>query len=203
MEKRAMRESWVDSGVWARCGVLGLVVIAMAGCSGIRVSTDFDRSISFENFQRYAWLEPPKVEGASPFADNSLLRKRLRTAVETHMAVRGFRLVENPEDADFLVTYSVDLSDRIRDDGSVSVGVGGYRHYGYGGLYTSGGIRNYQESTLIIDIVDPAAENLLWRGWASGVLGTRDRNRSDERIDAGVKRILDRFPPDPPDPEEP
>jgi hypothetical protein len=183
---------------WCLLGacLIGLLVGGI-GCKTIRVATDFDPTVSFQDMHRFAWLEPPEVEGASPFADNSLLRKRLRTAVESELTSRGFRLVETPEEADFLATYHVDLSERFRDDGSVGVGVGSYYGgYGVGTAYRTGGVINYQEATLILDIVDPETRALLWRGWGSGVLKTRDRDRSDRRLEDGVQQILRRFPPD-------
>jgi hypothetical protein len=178
-------------------GFVGVFSLAL-GCSTIRVWTDFDHSASFDDLARYAWLEPPKVENVSPFADNTLLRKRVREAIEQELAARGFQRVETPEEADFITTYSVELSEVIRDDGSVGYGAGGY--YGYGGLgvYSSPGIRNYQESTLVIDVLAAESGALLWRGWANGLTDTRDKSRGDKRIERGVKKILDEFPPPPP-----
>lgn len=168
------------------------------GCNTIRVWTDFDHSASFTDLQRYAWLEPPKVENVSPFADNTLLRKRVREAIESEMTARGFRRVETPEEADFLTTYSVELSEVIRDDGSIGYAAGGYYGYGGAGIYSNPGIRNYQESTLVIDVLAAESQALLWRGWASGLTDTRDKSRGDKRIELGVKKILGKFPPPPP-----
>ncbi len=180
---------------------IGLLLVAVVGCSGVRVRTDFDDSVSFEAMQRYAWVEPPEYERNDPFADNGLLRKRLREAIHTELATRGYRFVEEPAEADFLITYSVVLDDRLRvEGGSGYVGDGYYYgHRGYGSVYSSPSVRNYQESTLVIDVLEPEESGLVWRGWASGVVGTRDRNRSNETLERGVRRILSRFPPPPPD----
>lgn len=183
------RMRWVG---WA------LLLLLTAGCRNIAIHSDFDPTVGFASLQSFTWLEPPAVEGADPFADNTLLRKRLRAAIELALGARGFRRVEDPEEADFLATYSVILEENIRDNGSIGVGsYGGYRRYGFGGVYSSPSIRVYQESTLIIDLLDPQSKDLLWRGWGSGIVGTRDRMRSEERLRDGVRMILDRFPPDP------
>jgi hypothetical protein len=182
-----------------RIGVCWLFVLGCVGCSSIRVETDWDASVSFERMQRFVWEEPPDVEGASPFADNTLLRKRVRSAIEKALGERGFRQVETTEAADFQVTYSVILEDRLRVRGGATVGVGGYHRYGWGYASMSPDVRNYQESTLIIDVHDPATHDLLWRGWAGGIVGTRDRNRDVKRLDEGVRKILMRFPPDAPE----
>jgi hypothetical protein len=184
------RARWVG---WA------LLLILLTGCRNLAIRSDFDPTVSFASLQSFAWLEPPEVEGADPFADNTLLRKRLHDAIIFALGARGYRPIDDPEKADFLATYSVLLDEEIRDNGSIGIGgYGGYRRYGFGGVYSSPSIRVYQESTLIIDLLDPQSKNLLWRGWGSGIVGTRDRQRSDERMRDGVRKILDRFPPNPP-----
>ena len=118
-------------------------------------------------------------------------------AIEAELAERGFQSTEEPGDANFLVTYSVILEDRLKVNGySASVG-GGYRsHYGgFGSIHSTTSIRNYQESTLIIDFLDPGNDDLVWRGWATGIVRTRDRNWRRDRLEKGVKAILDAFPP--------
>ena len=194
-----MQEKTRTGGVDRACWIgLALLLLWMTGCRNLAIHTDFDPTVGFASFQSFAWLEPPEVENADPFADNTLLRKRLRAAIEFSLGARGYRPVEDPEEADFLATYSVILEENIRDDGSIGIGsYGGYRRYGFGGVYSSPSIRVYQESTLIIDLLDPQSKDLLWRGWGTGIVGTRDRMRSEERLRDGVRRILDRFPPDP------
>jgi len=175
--------------------VLALTISSM-GCGTFRVQTDWDREASFEELQRFQWVEPPKREDANPFADNSLLRKRVRVALEGTLAERGYREVETAGEADFLVTYSVILDERLRVDGVSSSYGGGFGRgtAGYGSAYSTANVRGYQESTLIIDVLDPTTEALLWRGWGMGIVRTRDRNRS--RLDEGVRAILDKFPPE-------
>lgn len=175
--------------------VLGLV-IGFVGCQTFNVRTDWDPEASFGDLQRYFWVEPPEVEGANPFADNTLLRKRVRLTIEAELNERGFQSMDEALEADFLVSYSVILEERLRVDGySTSGGVYGHRYRGYGQVYTSASVRNYQESTLIIDFLDPNSDDLIWRGWGTGIVGTRDRNRAQDQLTKGVKAILNAFPP--------
>jgi hypothetical protein len=172
------------------------LMIGLVGCQTFNVRTDWDPATSFAEFQQYFWVEPPEVEGASPFADNTLLRKRVRFAIEAELNGRGIRSTEPREDADFLVTYSVILDERLRVN-SYSTTSGGYpyRYIGFGSVYSSAHIRNFQESTLIIDFLDPTNDDLVWRGWATGIVRTRDRDRGHDRLARGVKAVLNAFPP--------
>jgi len=51
--------------------------------------------------------------------------------------------------------------------------------------------------TLVVDVMEPATSELIWRGWAEGALLDREIARSQEDLDAIVARILERFPPRP------
>lgn len=192
-----------------RCHVGGLrrfalMILAIAslfswGCRTYNVQTDWDPEVDFPTFQRYHFVDPPQVEGTDPFADNSLLRKRVRLSVENVLAERGFSKAAERDQADFLVTYSVVLDEELRVDGiSSGVGIGGYnrRGIGFGQVLSSSNVRSYQESTLVVDFLQPATSQLVWRGWGKGIVGTRDRDRGLERMEAGVRAILDEFPPD-------
>jgi len=171
-----------------------LALVAMAGCSTIRVRSDWDPTVEFSGFRRYHWVEPPRFEGANPFADNDLLRKHLRAAIERGLGDRGFQPVESAEEADFLVTWALTLEEALRVDGTSFGGTWG-RHPYHGGFYSPARVRSYQESTLLIDFLDVEQRQLVWRGWASGVVRTRDRDRDQGRLESGVRRILDAFPP--------
>jgi hypothetical protein len=182
-----------------RLGLLSLalgVALGLSGCRTFDVRTDWDATVSFDAFHAYFWLEPPELEGASPFADNSLIRKRIRTAVEAELAERGFHRVEGREEADFLVSYSVVLEERYKVSGISSVN-GGFPdpYVGYGVAVSTGNVRPYQVSTLIIDLLDPRNDDLVWRGWASGVVRTRDRDPGHARMEKGIREILEAFPP--------
>lgn len=195
------RTSWANRARAVRgVGLLvsGLLALTIGGCRTFDVRSDWDETIRFDAMERFHFREPPQVEGANPFADNSILRKRVRGAIEAVLVERGFAPAKDAAEADFVVTYQVMLEEELRVDGvTVGTGIGGWqRPYGYGTVgSTTSRIDAYQESTLIVDVLVPASGELAWRGWGSRMLSTRDRNRSDERLQEGVRAILERFPP--------
>jgi hypothetical protein len=62
-------------------------------------------------------------------------------------------------------------------------------------VYSTADVRTFQESTLVLDLLDPSSDDLVWRGWGIGIVGTRDRDRGQEKIEKGVRAILAEFPP--------
>ena len=112
-----------------------------------------------------------------------------------------------------LIAYSIAVEDKV-DVRSDRFGYGyghgywpgyyrfGYRsrYYGFGygsGFYNNGGLYGYQykEATLILDFIDPASNELLWRGLYidevddSGII-------TEDKIHEAVKHILEKFPPE-------
>lgn len=179
-------------------GSVLLVAILMTGCRSFNVQTDWDPQAPFEGLERFYLVEPPPIEGADPFADNTLLRKRVRYAVETVLEERGYLPAETRDEADFLISYEVLLDREFRVDGVSSRAGGFYRSDPFFGAGVSTArVRSFQESTLVLDFKDPATDDLIWRGWGTGIVGTRDRDRGQGRVEDGVRAIIDHFPPDP------
>jgi len=178
-----------------------LLVLALAlglvGCQSVRVRSDWDPVVSFSGLQHYYWFEPPVREAANPFADNTLLRNRVRTSMQEALARRGFRAQESRAEADFLVTYHVVLAEHVDvETFALSSNNFRHRHHAFATVHSLSRGDAFQESTLIIDFLDPKSDDLVWRGWASGILATRDRNRGADVLNRGIQAILDVFPPD-------
>jgi hypothetical protein len=65
--------------------------------------------------------------------------------------------------------------------------------YGMGGV----DVTQYQQGTLIIDIIDMSDQKLVWRGTGSGVMS--DSPSVEERtqnVNNAVNQILAQFPPE-------
>jgi len=126
-----------------------------------------------------------------PFASNSLLDKRMRAAVTSKLRARGYRYEEGGN-SDFRLNYHVMFKDKLAGSGSDFGYTGRYRR----GAFSSGfnwSVRQYQEGTIIIDVIDRAKDQLVWRGWS--VSRNRDGNYDDAEINRAVNQILMRFPP--------
>jgi hypothetical protein len=126
-----------------------------------------------------------------PFSRNSLLDKRVRAAVERVLDARGFRKAVEA-DSDMRLNYHVLFRDKLVASGTE---FGSYNRYRYGGFGTSFNfsVRQYKEGTIILDIIDRATDQLVWRGWAAG--RNNDGNYDERETSYAVKKILERFPP--------
>jgi len=170
----------------------------LSGCA-TRVRSDFDRDAVFSQYDKFDWIAPPvraseeelQSDPEGPFARNSLLDKRIRAAVTSNLRARGFQYVEDGS-SNFRLNYHVTFSDKLAGSGSDF----GYAGYYRRGAFSSGfnwSVRQYKEGTIIIDVIDRAKDQLIWRGWM--VSRNRDGNFNEAEINQAVNKILMDFPP--------
>jgi len=173
---------------------VGVVLLLAVGCSGIRVSEDYDHSTDFSKYRAWYWLPRPPPSG-DPRIDSDLLATRVRSAVESILAAKGYRQVPVGE-ADFGVGWQAAIEGKL-DVHSVD------QFYGYGprwgpvgGMGSETFVRRYDQGTLILDVVDARSRQLVWRGSAQAeVQQRRDPAQRDARVREAVQKILARFPP--------
>jgi hypothetical protein len=177
-----------------RVVALLVATVAVGGCSTVKVQTDYDPGADFARLQSYAWLPDPRPPTGDPRIDSTLLDSRIRSAVDSQLATRGFRQV-SPDQADFLVAYHVALETKLDVD-TIHHGYGYGRGRWYGGVSTSTRVSEYEQGTLLLDFVDPKTRQLLWRGSASARLRSKSSpEKSQERVNQAVAAMLKRFPP--------
>jgi hypothetical protein len=54
-------------------------------------------------------------------------------------------------------------------------------------------VRQYTEGTLVVDFVDPATHQALWRGTAVGVVKNPD-NPNPDKVAKAVDKLMNRLP---------
>ncbi|HFB64160.1 MAG TPA: DUF4136 domain-containing protein [Aeromonadales bacterium] len=140
--------------------LMALVVMISACSSTPRVNYDKKANFSFDQLKSYAILQSKDKDAFLTLDDN-----RAINAIKTILNQKGYE--ETSEDkADFIVSYQVVNDKKYRMD--TYYDPWGYRPfwYGYGG-YGGNYLREYQVGTLIIDLIDPKAKEVIWRGSTS------------------------------------
>jgi hypothetical protein len=181
-----------------------LTVIALSatffGCSGLTIQSDFDPTADFSDFRTWDWMPGAgEIHADNPTRDNAILKGRIQTAVANVLIDRGYRL--NPDTPDFLVAYHVAFQEKM----DLEV-VNNYYGYPYAGSYaaTWGPTiygqevqqREWEQGTLLIDILDGESRQLVWRGSAQAeVYPEQDPNQRQKNINNIARKVLDEFPP--------
>lgn len=164
-----------------RTATLLLAALAFApACSSLDTDFDYDTSHDFSGVHTYAWIEKQ---------DSALEMKRVRDAVDQTLRAQGFQPAESKPD--FLVAAHVSKNDKLR------VVDWGYTYAPHGYWYGHDvDVYQYEEGSIVVDVIDPAKHELVWRGTASKAI---DRDWTPEERDAealaAVQAILAEFPP--------
>ncbi len=167
--------------------IIGLALVA-AGCSTISVSHDFDSEADFATYKTFAWLQGPVTAVGNADAakqQNTLLDKRIRSAVEAEIQAKG--MTADTENPDLLLVYHTGV------DSKINVTDWGYTYpTRYGGWYGDRDVDVYQyeEGTLIVDLIDAKTQQLVWRGNATKTL---EDNPSPERMDQNIREVVGRM----------
>jgi hypothetical protein len=177
-----------------KAAVLLCVAFVAAGCSSISIRHDFDQDADFASYRTYAWLEQPTtavgdVDAARQM--NTLLDKRIRAAVDAELTAKGLTSVaENP---DLLIAYHTGVENKI------DVTDWGYTYPTYYGGWYGGrdiDVYTYHEGTLIVDLIDAKAKQLVWRGEATKTLETDPTpEQREQNLHAAVSKMFANYPP--------
>ena len=176
-----------------RRSALLLCLAACVACSGIRVSTDYDPEADFGSLSSYAWLEERSGVRGDREGITSLLDRRVRAAVADELQSKGLASAARG-DADLLVMYHLSAERKLDVDViNSNYGAGPGRWNRVGSTQTV--VREYQEGTLVIDLVDAATRELVWRGTGQTRLREySDPERREKRLRDAVKQILEGSP---------
>lgn len=177
---------------------LFILVLALAafGCSGIKVSYDYDQQSDFAKYKTYSFSESAK---ALPI--QQLNRDRILTAVDTQMATKDFTKVDSAI-ADIIVDVHVvgkQLQTATATTSGYGGGYGGYGRYGYGGGYSTTHIDydQYTEGTLLITFIDLNLMQIVWQGKGTKILvEDASTEKREKNINYAVEQIINNYPPE-------
>ena len=179
------------------------VFVGVAVAQKVEIKTNQAPNTDFKVFKTYAWLPPvPVVKNVAPDAvtnptlSEEALMPALVAAVDRELAARGFTKAP-AESADVHVAYFAALS--VGFDQSY---LG--EHYGYItgwaspipiGLAPTTNVNVYEKGTVLVDMVDRAANKAVWRGTAlTRIAQEHSVDKRIERINDAVKRMFEKYP---------
>ena len=169
-----------------------LFVSFLVGCaSQYKTSHDFQEGFKFSELSTYA-LSPERGAAKNSPYFSDIDRARLEKAFRTEMARLGLREVKI-EEADVLLAYAV-LTDNRQDFRVNSLGVGFSRRHRYGGGVSFVDTKDYQQGTVIVDVIDSASNESVWRAVSTGrVRNDKNIEKRQRRIDRIVKGIFSKY----------
>jgi len=167
------------------------LVVAISGCSTMRVSYDYDPQADFSGMNTFDWHPAP--QGASV---NEMVVQQVRDEVKPQLEARG--LTSGKQDPDFLIAIHGGTVAKL-DIVDWGYSYGGPGRYGRYGPYSTShriDVHEYEEGNLVLDFVDSDTKKLVWRGTATDALdahATPEERR--KQIKEAITKILAKYPP--------
>ncbi len=160
------------------------------------VRYNFDKEAQFANFKTYKWVE---IKGAEQ-PPNQIVNGQIQAAVDTELATKGLTRTES-DGADLYIGYQLAVSTEKQYtsfDSGWGYGPGWYGGgwYGGGGGMTTGTTSTIYIGQIALDMYQPAAKKLVWRGTASKTIDTRAKpDKQQKNLQKAMAKLLKNFPP--------
>jgi Domain of unknown function (DUF4136) len=168
-----------------------VALLLIASAAWAKTNTDYDHKVNFAAFKTYSW---GKVQTA-----NSLWNQRVKDAVDSQLAAKGWRQV--PSGGDVIVN----AFEKTKPEQTINTfydgfgGGGGRRFGGFGGFGGFGDatttVDTYKVGTLVVDMMAANSNNLIWRGAASDTLSS-NADKQTKKLNSEVEKLFKHFPPE-------
>ena len=187
-----------------KAGFLGLLVTIfwLSACATKPyVATDYEASYNFAALKSFA-VKSAKQDTKENILISPFTLSHIHSLVNSELAKR-YKSVSEGSAPDFYVTYHVVMEEKLDPrtyDDMYAVGFWG-RGYRYPSSIfyrpqLGGGMRVYNQGSLIIDIVDAKTQQPIWRGVSEKRLNKGlNPQKQREILTSAVLEVLAQFPP--------
>lgn len=178
---------------------LALLAALLALPLAAKTKNDFDPEADFSNLRTFSLVAGIDLSKTG-IMDDPEKRMRIANFVSGTLERRGLREVPRDEKHDLAIRVWVAV--RNRESVTTTFGAsattmwGGYDPFWYGPWgywYEQTVIENYVEGTLIVDLLNPADKQLVWRTYLKRDLKDREKAYGELRKD--IDKAFAEFPP--------
>ncbi|MBU2554601.1 MAG: DUF4136 domain-containing protein [Bacteroidales bacterium] len=180
-----------------------LLLAFLSSCSSLSVTSDWDKSLNFEQFTSYSLLPWDQHNDSLV---NPFQKERLLAAIKDQMNSRGYQYVETGGD------LAVSIYITLKDQTGYTAYTDHYGMYGDGwgygvpwGFYGGGfgGVSsttvtpyNYTEGTIVLDVFDSKDKKLAWQAVGKGVVSGNPQ-QTEKSIPKGIAKMFASYPKKP------
>lgn len=160
-------------------------LVTIGGCASMTVSSHIERTANFADYVTYDWGPPDNLPVGDPRLDNNpFFNDYLQGAIEKRLAAKGYERVVTGE-PDLVVHYHASVNQKL-DVYEVD------NRYGYCYGDCQAQVVDYEQGTLVVDLVDRKTSKVVWRGWAQDAMnGVIDKQqRLEKQVDEGVTKMM-------------
>ena len=171
------------------------LALVAACASTLEATTDFDQKFDFSAVRKIA-IQPVERASLSAIRISDMQISRIDQALVNELQRKGFQVVSDNREADVLLTWHLVTEERtdVRTYNSMSY----YNCWRCGPSVSDVSVRQYTQGTFIVDLIDPARNQSVWRSVIESRLQSNPDPASpetDERRAEAARAIFAEFPP--------
>lgn len=184
-----------------------LACSSMFGCSSTapRTFISFDEKQDFSQYRSFAWMDERPIVVTGNHTPVNFEQERIVHAIELSLQSKGYELLDQSADADFVVTFTMGARDKM--DVSSQTVIDYYGSHWRWGYQNHGFLRPeatrsteyttalYTEGSLAVDIFDVSRKSPIWHGMAIKNLSEKElQGDNREELNLVVQELLSDFP---------
>jgi len=188
-----------SKSTWILLAIVLIALFLVSGCSTIRTGAHYDESTNFGKYTRFSWIdEEPLITGQenTGLIISPLTQSKIKQAIRLGFERKGYEYVKNPENADFVVAYTIGTRSEVSTRSYPDAYSGNWGWHIRGGYYYINEVvvHDYTKGTLGVDVFDRELKKPVWHGFAEKTITTGDKIDPQSSIDVGVQKMLEHFP---------
>jgi hypothetical protein len=164
---------------WAPC----LVLLAALGCgASTTLNTTFETPGTVAGRSTYAFTDATGLTGdgfTTGHLFNPIMQRRVKDEVGKELSKKGYQPGE-ADSASMLIAFTTGNREDVVTQGDQQ------------GTTVRGPAYTVQRGALFLHFIDPQTQQVIWRGWAEGVISMEDD--IDAKVREAVRLILAPFP---------
>jgi hypothetical protein len=162
-----------------------LLVSCVTGCS-LKIYSDFDHDISIKKYKTFGWTDHEDLEKKNDPLYNEHTEKIIRREVASQLTKKGYQFSELQPD--LTLHYHI-----VLENWSINPDPFEYEYDSYW-LNREIHLYEYREGNLIIDLVDPKTDFLVWRSWVVNFNNQKKPRQIEAQIKKATRKIFETFP---------
>lgn len=169
--------------------VVGLLAVGASVAPAQDVMVNYVPGTDFSKYKTCKWVE---IQGAEK--PDQIIDTQIKQAIDKALAASGLTKATGDK-ADLYVAYQIAYT---KEQQWNTYNVGGPYAWRYGGGSGQATSTTITIGTVALDMYDPAAKELVWKGQASKTLSNeKDPAKRQKNIDKAMAKLLKDFPPKP------
>jgi hypothetical protein len=174
-----------------RLTVLAALTFMFVSAYAQDVHYNYNRGTNFQSYKTYRWVDLP--DGVS----DQLIDDSIKRAIDEQLAQKGLTKVDRDKDADLQIGYHAIITEEK------GLNLSGTRWGGFGGGFgwfsdasVQGQTSTIPVGTLLVDIYDSGAKQLIWRGDATRSIDLKkDPDKNYKALQKAMVKLFKNYPP--------